>query len=605
MGDYYVGGLKVIRQYLPILVGGLMVFSYQNCAPLESQHDKGTVDSSSTDGTNTADDADVGDGTENPGDGTGEVPPPVVEPPPVVTDPGQPVPTELLCLNPGAPSLSNENSLIFTVYNGYGTTDSGDSGDQTFRADLGGTSYGQYRLLTKADNDNGIDNVDGAGQITGGQYRLTIAPRGGTSTCMTRTIKIAAQVGANCTLDSNEPSRVSNIINLTVNLRNACMPRSITDGAGIEGQPQFGHDVAIEGNRVVTAAIRDSSNGGFNSYHGSIHIYNKSGTSLTLEKRVVPSDVAAGASDETRREGGTLQAIALSGERIAAGMPRSGNRDGAVYIFDRNGGAWGQTARILPPSSGQQAYFGQSVALEGNRLVVGAIEQDGAGVARGAVYVYTLSNGTWNLDTTLTSTSPINFEHFGSSVAIDNGNIIVGAPFSDLKLSDGPGNAYYFPSGNYGSGSKITGKAVGSQFGKSVDISGNRIIIGAPSVDGGEAYVYDRTNLGSNPIKLQNEDGQFGYDVAIDGSEVLVGSKTNNSSRGATFYYDLNLYNSRMNSGKKAYYQLSGIKNNDQFGTSVAIDGGFGVVGAPLVKVGIYDQSGSIHTYQLDSENYN
>jgi hypothetical protein len=146
--------------------------------------------------------------------------------------------------------------------------------------------------------------------------------------------------------------------------------------------------------------------------------------------------------------------------------------------------------------------FGQHVDLDGNTLVVGVPLDDDDGSASGSVYVYTRSGGVWTLQQKLTAFDAAELDFFGESVAIDGDDLIVGSFQDDLTAGTDAGSAYIYQ--RSGAVWSFVQKLVGSQatssdwFGASVDIDGDRAVVGAPQDDpgfgnAGRMYVFERT----------------------------------------------------------------------------------------------------------------
>ena len=179
---------------------------------------------------------------------------------------------------------------------------------------------------------------------------------------------------------------------------------------------------------------------------------------------------------------------------------------------------------------------------------------------------------------------------FGYSLATSAGRAIVGAPFDDDSGLDS-GSAYVFGgSANWRQLAKLIAldAAAGDQFGYSVAISGDLVIVGAWGDDddgsaSGSAYIFDRSTGWSQIAKLTASDAergdQFGYSVAISGNLAVVGARLDReggSASGAGYVFD----------GSRGWDQVtkltaSDAAANDQFGTSVAISGDLAIVGAP------------------------
>ena len=179
---------------------------------------------------------------------------------------------------------------------------------------------------------------------------------------------------------------------------------------------------------------------------------------------------------------------------------------------------------------------------------------------------------------------------FGYSLATSAGRAIVGAPFDDDSGLDS-GSAYVFGgSASWRQLAKLIAldEAAGDQFGYSVAISGDLVIVGARGDDdggsaSGSAYIFDRSAGWSQIAKLTASDAErgdeFGYSVAISGNLAVVGARLDRdggSASGAGYVFD----------GSTGWDQVtkltaSDAAANDQFGTSVAISGDLAIVGAP------------------------
>jgi len=127
------------------------------------------------------------------------------------------------------------------------------------------------------------------------------------------------------------------------------------------------------------------------------------------------------------------KATAASGDILAVAADLDGATYGTVYIYEWNDG-WNETAKLYPgdrslgssDTLGQE--FGASIAISGTTLVVGAPGDDARRTDTGAVYVFERIEGSWQQVTKLKPLSSIAGEAFGSSVAIDQNTIVVGAP---------------------------------------------------------------------------------------------------------------------------------------------------------------------------------
>ena len=223
---------------------------------------------------------------------------------------------------------------------------------------------------------------------------------------------------------------------------------------------------------------------------------------------------------------------------------------GSAYGFQLNadGSAWVPMGKIYSNSPNSYAQFGISVDLDGDHLIVGA-NKDGDDLLGGsgdpdpgAVYVWVRRgmDGNWNLETRLTAGDPAFRDHFGESVAVNAigglATFVVGAPDND-DLGSNAGAAYIFR------GSAMTfpqlAKLVASDgfdyygFGSSVAVNNDLMLIGSPFVGSqhdGAVYVIGRQGYSwAESHRLTASDGgplseYFGTSVALTGDLGLVGA---------------------------------------------------------------------------------
>ncbi len=333
--------------------------------------------------------------------------------------------------------------------------------------------------------------------------------------------------------------------------------------------------------------------------------------------------------------------VAISGNTIVVGAYQedsngvNGNQQnnnaedaGAAYVFTRDGqGNWSQQAYLKASNADAYDYFGVSVAILGDTIVVGASGEDSNGDngnqqnnsahEAGAAYVFTRDGqGNWSQQAYLKASNPDVEDYFGCSVAISGDTIVVGASGEDSNATGVNGNqqnnnaedagaAYVFTRDGQGNWSqqaylKASNTDRGDWFGCSVAISGDAIVVGASEKANraGAAYVFTRDGQGNWSqqayLKASNADvyDQFGDSVAISGDTIVVGAyqeassatgvngnQQNNSASeaGAAYVFTRN---SQGNWSQQAYLKASNTDAHDYFGESVAISGDTIVVGA-------------------------
>jgi hypothetical protein len=198
-------------------------------------------------------------------------------------------------------------------------------------------------------------------------------------------------------------------------------------------------------------------------------------------------------------------------------------RSGQVYILYKDtSGDWKQQfaqnaneglgieeqKTLVPLNPELEDAFGQSVAIHKNTIVVGSDGSDNPETGSGLVYVFTRDvNFNWNFQAILQPSDPLAFSNFGISVDIDNNDIIVGADAADgVSIGDGFGAAYIFNRNYEGRWNEVE-KLVASdaqtddKFGRSVSIFEPLAVVGAwneatQGVQGGSAYLFEKDILG-------------------------------------------------------------------------------------------------------------
>ena len=282
----------------------------------------------------------------------------------------------------------------------------------------------------------------------------------------------------------------------------------------------FGNAVAITDETVVVGARS------YNDVQGAAYVFAQVGGSWTETAKLAPSNIAAG---DFSQFGGS---VAIEGATVvvgAQGADVNGNQDqGAAYVFTKIADRWIETAQLTASDGAAGDQFGNDVAIDGDTIVVGAWNAD---LDQGATYVFTRTRGTWTEAMRLVPSQGTQ-EFFGQSVAIDGDRVVVGA----TNQGNIAGSAHVFT--RYGS-VWIEDQLVasdgfaGNSFGFDVAVSGDRVVVGARNAvnDGsslnGAAYIFSLTGSGWAQKKLVSPGepyDSFGGAVAIDGNTVVIGA---------------------------------------------------------------------------------
>ena len=195
----------------------------------------------------------------------------------------------------------------------------------------------------------------------------------------------------------------------------------------------FGTTVSLQGNRVVVGGfgIPETAN------LGKAWVFVRPpGGAFVQVAQLVP--VGGQDDDNAGSE------VAQSGDRIVLGAPNHGlgfpvTGIGAAFVFERVGGTWTQTAVITAPFPQLGDYFGTSVALQGDLLLVGAPREDTPFTDSGAVYAYRRNGTAWQHIATIQASAPAAHEQFGTALALDGDTLLVGVLAGSMRSQ---GRAY-------------------------------------------------------------------------------------------------------------------------------------------------------------------
>ncbi len=392
-----------------------------------------------------------------------------------------------------------------------------------------------------------------------------------------------------------------------------------SDGAAND---RFGGSVSVSEDTVIIGAFQASVGG--SGDQGAAYVFYRNQGGADNWGQVKKLLVLAGGAVESFGA-----SVSISGDTLVIGAYQSGvsnhNSQGAAYVFERNqGGAdnWGELKELVSSDGQEFDYFGYAVSISGDTIVVGAVQADVGGIAyRGAAYVFYRNQGganNWGEFAKLFASDGAESDEFGSSVAISGDTIVVGAPGDDIGSNNDQGATYVFMrnqggADNWGQVKKLTtsGGAASDEFGRSVSICGDTVIVGSPEVDVGSntdqgmAYVYMRNQGGTDAWgqvnRLTVADGgdydRFGRSVSVSGDTLVVGASDasigSNASQGAAYLF--------VRSGNHWVQWAKPIASDgaatDQFGNAVSLSGDTLVVGAAYAAVGGSDAQGAAYIF--------
>ena len=323
---------------------------------------------------------------------------------------------------------------------------------------------------------------------------------------------------------------------------------------------EFGSSVAISGNYAIVGAWK------IDGFSGKAYIYNVT-TGALLHTLNNPDFNVTSSLDRFGYSVDISGNYAIVGAYVEYGGSPASAFSGVAYIFDVTTGDLLYTLDnpdYTPNASSD--YFGDSVAISGNYAVVGAKNEEDAISPNennsGKVYIYDISTFTSNLITTANYVinNPNAYDtpagdRFGESVAISGNYIIASATLEGDATSPGSnsGKVYIYDISTFTSNLITTANYVinnpnaydtpsGDQFGSSVAISGNYVVIGTPNEDdaggttSGKVYLYDIATFTTTTVTAPNytldnpnpfgtsQNDSFGLSVGISGNYIIAGA---------------------------------------------------------------------------------
>lgn len=411
----------------------------------------------------------------------------------------------------------------------------------------------------------------------------------------------------------------------------------------------FGYSVAISGDTLVVGATGEASNAtGVNGNQadnsaleaGGVYVFTRSGGGWTQQAYLKASNT--GAQDQFG------WAVAISGDTLVVGSPFeasnatgvNGNQlnngapaAGAAYVFVRNGTAWTQQAYLKASTNETADQFGYAVGISGDTVVVGAFgessnatgvngNQANNGAAdSGAAYIFVRNGTVWSQQAYLKASNTGVQDGFGGVVGISAETVVVGALDEGSSATGVNGNQADNTAPNAGAAYiftrngttwtqqaylKASNTGAGDEFGSTVAISGDSVVVGAPGeacnatgVNGnqannsatfaGAAYVFTRSGTAWTQqayLKASNSGAQdrFGFAVGLSGGSAVVGApgeasnavgvnsnQANNSTAFAGAAYVFTRNGTAWT--QQAYLKSSNTEGGDAFGGLVALSG--------------------------------
>jgi len=262
------------------------------------------------------------------------------------------------------------------------------------------------------------------------------------------------------------------------------------------------------------------------------------------------------------------QSIAAEGDMVAIGAPNTDEDSGAVYLFDCAQSPCKLASIVRPRDLDEDDQFGTSVALSEGMLVVGAPGDDDGSVDAGAVYLYECNADGCTRADKIRASDAASLAGFGSSLDYDGDLLVVGAAADSNGNGSRSGAAYVF--GGCPEDCSVQAKLMPSdgerldEFGFSVALDGEAVVVGAPR---------------DSNISGLNAGAVYAFDDVTDCPEFEVRNEAD----------------TRCEEEYKLLASTQGV--NRAFGAAVDVVGDVAVVGAPQERSGRQIDAGGVYVY--------
>ena len=292
-------------------------------------------------------------------------------------------------------------------------------------------------------------------------------------------------------------------------------------GSDLSAGDHFGGSAALDGDVLVVGADRHAHGPG---EAGAAYVFRWNGSAFVQEAELMASDRAGGDNFGS--------GVAVSGERIVVGAPgcdtTAGADQGALYVFERVGGAWTEVFKGIA-SDGASVALGWRVSLDGNRALAASPLSGGL---NGAVYSFLRGSAGWAPETIFTPPAGTGTGEFGYGQSVSADVVAIGMPFC---TGSGAVFVYRLVAGSWtleASLHLVDGNGL-DQFGCGVELQGNRFVAGARGLSvwnywTGAAFLFERIGgVWKERLQLVPESGAqndyLGMTVALDWPRAAVG----------------------------------------------------------------------------------
>jgi hypothetical protein len=388
---------------------------------------------------------------------------------------------------------------------------------------------------------------------------------------------------------------------------------------------RLGTSVSVDANTILIGAPREDTVGFVDS--GAAYVFTRGSASANFSQKQILRAVFKGSNNQF----GTSVFVDGSTAMIAAPLEQflTSTDAGAAYFFIRDplSGNWRQQQRLTGSSPEALSEFGGAVGLDAATAIIGSAKRrqgtsDNAGAAL-AFVLEPLDDEISQETDVLSATAAAANDGFGSAVGLSGDNTLIGLPLADpgADLNAGEVSAFERDPDTQVFDNEMTltagDKTAQDNFGAAVSVDADTAVIGAPDADiggdaaAGGAYIFSRDPVDGDwdqSDKLTagadvNAMDEFGTSVAVDGDIILIGVPFHNPNTspagGAAFLFSRNPDEAAPDQWSETQKLTAGVDEDtdDNFGTSVVLNSGTALVGAPFE-----DGGGAVFVFVRDPD---
>jgi len=341
-----------------------------------------------------------------------------------------------------------------------------------------------------------------------------------------------------------------------------CVGTAHSESATVRSQWTIQEEISVERNSSSLDLSGDHLISGGGKRHTPVYV--RTNGDWMLDQNLTPWD------DPSTSSLHFGYSVAISDHVAVVTNPWEDSERGSAYIFRHSGDTWEPWQKLEPPNLPNDAWFGHSVSLDDDYMVIGS--------RKAGAYVYKLSGDTWMEQVNLTSSEPSDW--FGASVAVEDNRIVVGAMLENGQS----GAAYVFESSgeNWVLQDRLAPPNMPqfSIFGADVAISGDTIAVAGSGGPEGKAYVFHYDGAAWQEQARFPALNSGGLDsVDVDGDLLVVGSPNTHHIDGVGGKAYIYRWDGSEWASEETFFGRSNTAY--RLGWAIATDGGTVVVSAP------------------------